>query len=117
MSDPSYYPTPPQAIQTSSAAIISLICSILAWLGLFGLGGILAVIFGHVAKNEIKKSNGLIGGDGMATVGLVLGYANVAISLLGLCFAALIFLGLLSTPLCLIPFVNDINLSFTTIPN
>ena len=46
----------------------------MAWLGLFGLGGILAVIFGHVAKNEIKKSGGQISGDGLATAGLILGY-------------------------------------------
>lgn len=110
------YQTPQAPILTSSSAIISLICGILAWLGVFGLGGILAVIFGHVAKNEIKKSNGLIGGEGLATVGLVLGYLNIAFSLLGLCLALLIILGIVSLPVCFLPFGNGFSSSFTTIP-
>lgn len=105
---PVYYPTP---ISTSTAAVVSLICGILAWIGVFGLGGILAVVFGHIAKNEIRKSNGAIGGGGMATVGLVLGYANIAITLLGICLFILMFAGVISIPLCL-PFTNSINTSY-----
>ena len=104
---PVYYPTP---LSTSTAAVVSLISGILAWIGVFGLGGILAVIFGHIAKSEIRKSNGAIGGGGMATVGLVLGYANIAITLLGICFFVLMFAGIMSVPVCLLPFSNGINL-------
>lgn len=112
----SNYPPPAPAAPTSSSAIISLICGILAWLGIFGLGGILAVIFGHVAKKEIRESAGRIAGDGLATAGLVLGYANIAITLVGLCIAALVFLGILTTPLLCLPFLNNINTQFSPVP-
>jgi hypothetical protein len=103
---PVLYPTP---VSTSTAAVVSLICAILSWIGVFGVGGILAVIFGHIAKGEIRKSNGAIGGNGMATIGLVLGYANIAIALLGICFFILMFTGLVALPVCMIPFANGIN--------
>ena len=103
---PVYFPTP---ISTSTAAVVSLISGILAWIGVFGLGGVLAVVFGHIAKGEIRKSNGAIGGSGMATVGLVLGYANIAIVLLGICFFFLMFAGVMTIPVCLLPFTNGIN--------
>ncbi|GAP16898.1 DUF4190 domain-containing protein [Levilinea saccharolytica] len=109
------YP-PPVAVTTSSSAIISLICGILGWLGVFGLGGLLAVIFGHVAKGEIKKSYGRVSGDGMATIGLVLGYANIILALIGLCLGVLIFAGAISAPLCMLPFMNEINSSFYYVP-
>jgi hypothetical protein len=35
--------------------------------------GILAIIFGFVAKSQIRQSGGTQGGDGMATAGIVLG--------------------------------------------
>jgi|TARA_B100001964_G_scaffold188861_1_gene210311 hypothetical protein len=35
---------------------------------------ILAVVFGHIAKGEIRASGGQQGGDGMALAGLILGY-------------------------------------------
>lgn len=100
--------------RSSSWAIVSLICGILAWLGVFGLGGLLAVIFGHIAKKEIRESNGMVSGDGLATVGLILGYVNIAISLIGVCLGILFFAGVLAAPACLIPFMNDFNTSFTT---
>jgi len=118
MSDSSsnhYYPTEPSA-PTSSSAIISLICGIMAWLGVFGLGGILAVIFGHMAKNEIRRSNGLVSGDGMATAGLVLGYANIAMAVLGICLITLVMIGLISSPLICIPFFNSLESSFSITP-
>jgi len=117
-SSPSPYQQGPAPVvtQTSSSAIISLISGILAWLGVFGLGGILAIIFGHVAKNEIKKSYGRITGDGLATIGLVLGYINVAVTLIGICCFVLIFAGAIGTPACLVPFMNGINSNFNTAP-
>lgn len=112
----SYSPPPPPATHTSSMAIISLISGIAAWLGIFGLGGLLAVIFGHLAKGEIRKSGGMITGDGMATAGLVLGYANIALAVVGLCLFLLFFLGVFTTPLLCLPFMNEINSTFSTIP-
>ncbi|MCD4672051.1 MAG: DUF4190 domain-containing protein [Anaerolineaceae bacterium] len=98
--------TPSQTIRTSSNAIISLICGILAWLGVFGLGGVLAVIFGHAAKKEIRTAMGRVSGDGMATAGLILGYLNIAMAIVGACLAILVITGAIAIPLFLIPFVE-----------
>jgi hypothetical protein len=82
---PSFQVTPPN----STLAITSMILGILGWTFLPLLGSIIAVITGHMAKNEIKNSRGRLGGDGMATAGVILGYTNLA---LGLCACLIIFL-------------------------
>jgi len=68
---------------TSGTATASLVCGILGWSVLPVVGAIMAVILGHVAKNEIRASSGSLGGDGMATAGLVLGYAGIGLAALG----------------------------------
>ena len=47
-------------------------------LWLLGIGSFIAVIAGHKAKRQIRKSNGRIGGSALATAGLVLGYLGIA---------------------------------------
>jgi len=95
-----YYPPPlPYApASTSGWAIFSLIAGILAWLGVFGLGGVAAIISGYIAKNEINHSGGRVGGNGMATIGLVLGWLNIALACLGACVAIMLFTGVLAMP-------------------
>jgi len=95
------YQAPP-AKPTSNLALASLILGILGWTVLPTLGSIGAVITGHMAKNEIKSSMGALGGDGMATAGLVLGYANIAIAVCA-CLALIAMLALGVT----IPFINQ----------
>ena len=56
---------------------------------IFWLGSILAVIFGHVALSQIKRSMGALTGRGMAIAGLVLGYLGIA-TLVGFVAAAAI---------------------------
>ncbi len=93
------YQTPPPATQTSTLALVSLISGILTWVMLPLLGAIVAIITGHMAKSEIKKSMGALSGDGLATAGLVLGYLQVGISVLCACaWLAMMALGL-SVPL------------------
>lgn len=96
--------------ETNLWAIISLVSGVLGWLGVFGLGGIVAVITGHVAKNQIRASHGVQTGDGLATAGLVLGYINIAFTLVGLCLLALVVLGVLSAPFFCLPFTNGIQI-------
>lgn len=86
---PSFAPLNPP---NSTAAIISLVFGILSWVVLFFIGGIVAIIAGHMARNEIRNAGGQIGGSGMATAGLILGYANVAVSVLGCVGFFLLFL-------------------------
>lgn len=93
--------------QTSTMALISLIMGILSWFVLPIIGAIVAVITGHLAKREIRESLGRLTGDGMATVGLVLGYLNLGLAILGSCAGVILFLLGLSPLLCL-PFANEI---------
>jgi hypothetical protein len=68
--------------QTSSFAIASLVISIVSWFIVPFIGGIVAVILGHTALSEIRRSNGAIGGGGMARAGLILGYVQIAAMIL-----------------------------------
>src|SRR5712692_3684710 len=62
--------------ETSGLAIASLICGIF----FFVLpSAILAVVFGHLSRSDIRRSGGRKAGGGMATAGLVLGYAGVMV--------------------------------------
>ncbi len=45
---------------------------------LFFLPAIAAIILGHISRSEIRKSNGRLKGNGMATAGLVMGYGMIA---------------------------------------
>ncbi len=80
MDQPSASLPPVQA--ASTLAIISLISGIVSWFLLPFIAAVAAVITGHMAKNEIKKSNGMMSGNGLATAGLVLGYVQLG---LGVC--------------------------------
>jgi hypothetical protein len=76
---------------TSTLSLTSLMMGIIGWIFLPVVGGIIAIITGHLAKKEIRQSEGLLGGNGLATAGLVLGYANL---ILGLCGCLFLFTGL-----------------------
>jgi len=74
------------AVKTNGMAVASLV------LGLFwfwGIGAMLALVFGILAKREIARSQGRQGGSGMAVAGIVLGT-------LGLLGAAAIALSLIA---------------------
>jgi type IV pilus assembly protein PilA len=66
---------PPMPSHTSGKAVTSLILGLLSF---SFLTAIPAVVLGHLALSEIKKSAGQIGGHGIAIAGLVLGYLGVA---------------------------------------
>ena len=82
----------PATRQTSTYAVIALIAGILGWTALPFLGSIGAIIFGHMARGEIRRSNGRLDGDGLAIAGLVLGWINAMLWILGV-FAFLAFFG------------------------
>lgn len=90
----------PYSVPTSSMAVISLVAGVLG-ISFFPLiGSIVAVIIGPMAKREIRESHGALGGEGLATAGIVLGWIGIAFSVVGLCIAGAV----LAIPLCLIPF-------------
>jgi hypothetical protein len=109
---PSNYTNPIGEVQETNVwAIVSLVCGVLAWVGVFGLGGIGAVICGHVARNQIRASGGRMGGSGLATAGLVLGYLNLALAILSLCLLVLVMVGVISgAAIC--PFLFDRSISY-----
>jgi len=73
--------------KTSGKAIASLILSIL-WL--YGIGSIMAIILGHMARKDVKNSNGKLTGDGIALAGLIIGYTLLAIITFGLLAAVIL---------------------------
>lgn len=97
---------PPIYQQTSSLAVISLICGIASFFIVPLLGAIAAIITGNMAKKEIRQSAGRLTGEGMATWGMILGWVNIALSLIGLCLAVLVFFSVITVPFCFIPFAN-----------
>ena len=62
--------------RTSGFAIASMVLGII-WL--YWVGSILALVFGYQAKREIRDSGGAVGGGGMATAGIVLGWIGLGI--------------------------------------
>jgi hypothetical protein len=80
---------PPIAHPNSNLAIISLITGILGLTILPLLGSVVAVVTGQMAKREIRDSGGTLGGDGIASAGLILGWIGVGLSVLGLCLACM----------------------------
>ena len=89
----------PPTTRTSIAAILSMIAGILGFVQILPvIGPIVAVIAGHIAKNEIKKSGGMITGNGMATTGLILGYLTIAVGLCLACIFVLAFAGIITLP-------------------
>ena len=61
---------------TSGKAIASLVCGIFTF---FLPASIAAVILGHLSLSEIRRSAGRLGGRGLATTGLVLGYLGLMV--------------------------------------
>jgi hypothetical protein len=76
---PAPYPPPyyGRASGTNGLAIASLVLGILT---LGGIGSLLAIIFGHVARSQVRRSGQ--SGSGLALAGLILGYVGLAVTLL-----------------------------------
>ena len=72
---PGYQGYPPAAQTTNGLSIASLVLGIV-WV--FGIGAILAVIFGFVARKQINESGGRQSGSGMALAGIILGFVGIA---------------------------------------
>ncbi len=73
-------PPPGQAAPNNQMAVGSIIASAV---GLFcGIGSIIGIVLGVVAKNQIKQSGGTQGGDNLATIGIILGAVGIALNIL-----------------------------------
>jgi hypothetical protein len=104
-------PYPVYPPRNSTMAVVSMIAGIAGWTVLPILGTLVAIFTGHIAKAEIRSSMGQITGDGMATVGLILGYLQIILLVCSLCtFGVLMLFGL-------VPALDEIFRSlFTLVP-
>ncbi|MDA8399172.1 MAG: DUF4190 domain-containing protein [Actinomycetota bacterium] len=75
---------------TSGFAIASLVCSLLFFLG---VTPILGIIFGFVARSRIRRAGGTKKGDGLAVNGIVLGFVELIVFVLLLAIAIPTFFG------------------------
>lgn len=66
----------------STAATVSLVFGIIGWFLLPIIAPIIAVVAGHMARREIAASGGRLGGQGRANAGLVMGYIQLAFTIL-----------------------------------
>ena len=79
---------------TNGFAVAALVLSILGWSMLPVLGSIGAIIFGHIARGQIRRSNGNEDGEGLALAGLILGWVSVGLAILAIAAILLFFGGL-----------------------
>jgi hypothetical protein len=82
-------------LRTSTLAVVSLVFGILCWIGLPFIGAIVAVVCGHAARGEIRRAPpGTVEGDGMALIGLVLGWIHLLLFVAAAIIFVLFFGGL-----------------------
>ena len=63
--------------RNNGLAVASLVCACAGWL--FFVPAVLAVVFGFVARSQIRQSAGTQSGDGLAVAGIVVGFAWIAL--------------------------------------
>ena len=74
----------PMAAPTNGMAVASLVCASAGIIPfLFGIPAILGVIFGFVARGQIRRTNGVQGGGGLALAGIIVGFSLIALFILG----------------------------------
>jgi hypothetical protein len=44
-----------------------------------GIGSVVAIVLGFVARSQIRESHGRLGGDGLALAGIILGFGAIAL--------------------------------------
>jgi Domain of unknown function (DUF4190) len=81
-----YQPAGQYTSGNDGKAVASLVLGILGFVCFGPFCHIPAIILGHLARRDIRRSQGRLGGDGMAIAGLILGYVG-----LGLMVAYMIF--------------------------
>ncbi|MCX6879241.1 MAG: DUF4190 domain-containing protein [Verrucomicrobia bacterium] len=59
----------------ATASLVLGIASLFFWI----VGGIPAIVTGHLARKRIHKANATLTGDGLAIAGLILGYASTVL--------------------------------------
>ncbi len=94
-----YYPWmfAPSAPRLGTWALVSMICGAVSIATFQSVLAILAIIFGFIGLNEVKKSQGTIEGRGFAIAGIVTGFVSIGLTLLFIALYILYFVVLFST--------------------
>ena len=75
----------PAVLPTSTLAIVSLVAGILGFTAFPIIGTIAALITGYMARKETRATPPTAGGDGLATAGIIMGYVQIGLIVVGIC--------------------------------
>ena len=78
-------------LPSSTLAIVSLVSGILGFTMLPLLGGLVALWAGYAARKETRAIPPTASGDGMATAGIVMGWVQLGLGVVGICCAIAYF--------------------------
>ena len=81
---PAYPPQQPYAVvrPTNTLAIVSLATGIASYVVVPVIGAIVAIVTGHMARGQIRRTGE--GGGGLALAGLILGYLHLVIAVIAI---------------------------------
>ncbi|HXM56539.1 MAG TPA: DUF4190 domain-containing protein [Candidatus Dormibacteraeota bacterium] len=89
---PAYPPQQPApyavAPPTNTLAIVSLIAGIGSYVVIPVIGAIVAIVTGHMARGQIRRTGE--GGGGLALAGLILGYIHLVLAAILLVIVAIV---------------------------
>ncbi len=84
--EPAPAPAPmPELLPNSTLATVSLVAGILGFTFMPVLASIVALITGYSARKETRAVPPRASGDGMATAGIVMGWIQVGLAVVGCC--------------------------------
>ena len=72
-------------LPTSTLAMVSLVAGVLGFTMLPIIGSIVAILTGYSARKETRAVPALVSGDGLATAGIIMGWIQVGLWVVGCC--------------------------------
>jgi hypothetical protein len=78
-------------LPSSTLAIVSLVAGVLGFVMLPVIASIVALWTGYAARKETRAIPPTASGDGMATAGIVMGWIQLGLAVVGLCCIILYF--------------------------
>lgn len=78
-------------LPSSTLAIVSLVSGVLGFTLVPLIGGIVALITGYMARGETRSIPPRAAGDGMATAGIIMGWVQIGLLVVGVCCAVAAF--------------------------
>jgi hypothetical protein len=72
-------------LPSSTLAVVSLISAILGFTFAPIIGTIVALVTGYMARNETRSIPPRASGDGLASAGIIMGWIQVALLVIGVC--------------------------------